>query len=51
LPGVTNASPSGEIVVWAHEFGPAQQYAAGPNSRTVLEITAEWPDREKNLEI
>jgi hypothetical protein len=39
------------MVVWAHEFGPAQQYAADRDSRTVLEITAVWSEREKYLEI
>jgi hypothetical protein len=38
-------------VVWAHEFGPAEQYAADADSRTVLEITAFWSERDKNLEI
>jgi tRNA(Ile)-lysidine synthase len=40
-----------DVVVWAHEFGPAEQYAADADSRTVLEITAFWSERDKNLEI
>jgi len=54
LPDVPRAygdSGAGEVVVWVHEFGPAQQYAADPDSRTVLEITAFWSERRKNLEI
>jgi tRNA(Ile)-lysidine synthase len=50
-PGVPSVDPAGEVVVWAHEFGPAQQYAADRDSRTVLEITAVWSEREKYLEI
>jgi hypothetical protein len=34
-----------------HGFGPAEQFAADGNSQTVLEITAHWGDRDKNLEI
>jgi tRNA(Ile)-lysidine synthetase-like protein len=51
LPGVFSDSEPGEVVVWVHEFGPAQEYAADPDSRTVLEITAFWSERWKNLEI
>jgi tRNA(Ile)-lysidine synthase len=40
-----------DVVVWAHEFGPAEQYAADADSRTVLEITAFWSEKDKNLEI
>jgi tRNA(Ile)-lysidine synthase len=50
-PGVSSIAQAGEIVVWAHGFGPAQQYAADPDSRTVLEITAFWSEGHKNLEI
>jgi tRNA(Ile)-lysidine synthase len=48
---LSGVSGPAEIVVWAHGFGPAQQYAADPDSRTVLEITAIWSERRKNLEI
>jgi len=51
LPRVPIGGRPAEVVVWAHEFGPAQQYTADPDSRTVLEITARWPERGKNLEI
>ncbi len=51
LPRFSNVAEAGEVVVWAHEFGPAQQYAANPESRTVLEITAFWSGDQKNLEI
>jgi tRNA(Ile)-lysidine synthase len=51
LPRVSSVMEAGEIVVWAHGFGPAQQYAADPDSRTVLEITASWSGERKNLEI
>jgi tRNA(Ile)-lysidine synthetase-like protein len=48
---VLSIAQAAEIVVWAHGFGPAQQYAADPDSRTVLEITAFWSEGQKNLEI
>jgi tRNA(Ile)-lysidine synthase len=48
---LSSVSDAAEIVVWAHGFGPAQQYAADADSRTVLEITAIWSERRKNLEI
>jgi tRNA(Ile)-lysidine synthase len=47
----SNAAQGGEIVIWAHQFGPAQQYAADAASRTVLEITAFWSEGRKNLDI
>ena len=48
LPHVSSVAEAGEVVVWAHGFGPAQQYAADPDSRTVLEITAFcFPGTEK----
>jgi tRNA(Ile)-lysidine synthase len=50
-PRVPSAGEDGEIVVWAHGFGPAQQFAADRGSRTVLEITAFWSGGRKNLEI
>jgi tRNA(Ile)-lysidine synthetase-like protein len=48
---VAGESGRGEVVIWVHEFGPAQKYAAEPGTRTVLEITAFWSERRKNLEI
>jgi tRNA(Ile)-lysidine synthetase-like protein len=50
-PRVASATETQEIVVWAHEFGPAKQYVADADSQMVLEITAFWAERDKNLEI
>ncbi len=47
----TGGGNAQEIVVWAHKFGPAEQFAADEGSRTVLEITASWAERDKNFEI
>jgi tRNA(Ile)-lysidine synthase len=42
---------SGETVVWAYEFGPAREYAAGPESHLILEIATIWAGDGKKLEI
>jgi tRNA(Ile)-lysidine synthase len=49
--GSESAPQAREVVVWAHEFGPAEQFTADAHSQTVLEITALWGARNKNLEI
>lgn len=46
-PVVTSSGPGPGCIVWAREFGPAEEFAVRPGSRQVLVVDEFW-DREGN---